>query len=321
MSNILNGNTLTHKEIFQKQDTINFEYIGSPRQIILRRGTYLFECWGGGGPVPQGAGAYTRGTITLDSIRAFHIYAGQRGTLMPGNTNNRGGAGWNGGGNGVANSTLNGHESWGGSGATDIRLTGGAFNDLTSRRSRIMVAAGSGGGGRSNRGVDIIGAAGGGLNGISGGGGGGTQTAGGAGGSNGMAAQAGSFGQGSDGSRSHGGGGGYYGGGGADASGGGGSGSSFISGHTGCNAINATGVHTGQPNHFSGLRFISTLMIAGNASMPNPRGNNNLIGNGNNGFIRITVLETDNSYLNLIQIANTFRYYDEDNQRWRIILS
>ena len=50
-----------------------------------------------------------------------------------------------------------------------------------------------------------------------------------------------------------GGGGGYYGGGGGASANGvvgsGAGGSSFISGHSGCNAIDANGTHTGQPNH------------------------------------------------------------------------
>jgi hypothetical protein len=66
-----------------------------------------------------------------------------------------------------------------------------------------------------------------------------------------------------------GGGGGYYGGGGGVTSaycvGGsaGGGGSSFISGYTGCNAINSSGTVTGQPNHYSGYVFSNGYMEAG----------------------------------------------------------
>ena len=91
-----------------------------------------------------------------------------------------------------------------------------------------------------------------------------------------------------------GGGGGYYGGrtGGANNHVSGGSGgSSFISGHTGCNAINTSGAHTGQPNHYSGLRFTGTVMIDGIGRgwtnvvgavtpMPNPNGGNYANGTG-----------------------------------------
>lgn len=61
-----------------------------------------------------------------------------------------------------------------------------------------------------------------------------------------------------------GGGGGYYGGKGGQTSGAlGTGGSSFISGHPGCNAINASGSHTGQPIHYSGVQFYNTSMQAG----------------------------------------------------------
>ena len=81
-----------------------------------------------------------------------------------------------------------------------------------------------------------------------------------------------------------GGGGGYYGGNAswdatesnssyANASGG----SSFISGYSGCDAIAESStedniIHTGQPNHYSGKVFTNPIMIAGNASMPKPKG-------------------------------------------------
>ena len=42
------------------------------------------------------------------------------------------------------------------------------------------------------------------------------------------------------------------------SSGGGGGGSCFISGHSGCNAVDSNGQHTGQPNHYSGLVFTDT---------------------------------------------------------------
>lgn len=73
-----------------------------------------------------------------------------------------------------------------------------------------------------------------------------------------------------------GGGGGYYAGcagGHVGASGG----SSFISGYSGCDAISESSteqaiVHTGQPNHYSGLVFTDTQMIDGANVMPSPNG-------------------------------------------------
>lgn len=72
-----------------------------------------------------------------------------------------------------------------------------------------------------------------------------------------------------------GGGSGYYGGGSLYTSGGGG-GSSFISGYPGCNAMNASGVHTGQPVHFSGLQFTNTVMLGGDQNRT-PGGNGQIV--------------------------------------------
>ncbi|MDE5639725.1 MAG: hypothetical protein K2I47_08095, partial [Odoribacter sp.] len=47
----------------------------------------------------------------------------------------------------------------------------------------------------------------------------------------------------------------------SDAAGGGGSG--FISGMAGCNAVNASGSHTGSPNHYSGYIFTDCTMSNG----------------------------------------------------------
>jgi hypothetical protein len=73
-----------------------------------------------------------------------------------------------------------------------------------------------------------------------------------------------------------GGGGGYYAGCDSEHAGGSG-GSSFISGHSGCDAITESStenaiVHTGQPNHYSGLVFTDTEMIDGQSRMPSPYG-------------------------------------------------
>ena len=94
---------------------------------------------------------------------------------------------------------------------------------------------------------------------------------------------------------SGGGGGGYYGGGAGGATGsagagnGAGGGSSFISGFTGCNAIGAEGVHTGQPNHYSGLVFTNAQMIGGTSTMPDPISGTQT-GNDGDGYAKITPL-------------------------------
>lgn len=82
-------------------------------------------------------------------------------------------------------------------------------------------------------------------------------------------------------------------------------GSSFISGHNGCDAIaeNSTSskiIHTGQANHYSGLVFTNTIMIDGEGyNWTNVKGNyvgqiqpdgTMAKGHAGNGYARITCL-------------------------------
>ena len=99
-------------------------------------GYYLLEAWGAKGSNNGGNGAYTAGNIYLTSGTNLYIYAGNRTDGM--------GAGWNGGGAAIRS------DGFGGGGATDFRLvkaseTKTVWNEITSLRSRIMVAAGGGG--------------------------------------------------------------------------------------------------------------------------------------------------------------------------------
>ncbi len=224
-----------------------FGYTGGQQSITLAAGKYKMECWGarggnGYGNSKGGYGAYVVGTITLNSSPVLYIYVGQIG-----NDNNTRRTSWNGGAMGGGD-TYGGVENGGaGGGASDIRLEGGSWNAITSLRSRIMVAGGGGGAG------------------------GWTSCAGGAGGTGTFNS---TLGTGTTGinnqSGGGGGGGGYYGGNtngsvqlqyrvGRGAFGG----SSFISGHPGCNALNVSGNHTGQPVHYSGLQFYNTSMSSG----------------------------------------------------------
>lgn len=109
----------------------------------------------------------------------------------------------------------------------------------------------------------------------------------------------GSFGLGGNGNSDWGsaGGGGYYGGGGGGWTGysvdSGAGGSSFISGRTGCDAISSTSTngaitHTGQAVHYSGLKFVNTVMRAGNEVMPTQDGSSTRTGNAGNGYAKIT---------------------------------
>ncbi len=212
-----------------------------------------------------------------------------------------------------------------GGGATDVRLIGASWNNFESLKSRLIVAAGGGGGfwWRSTGVRD--GGHGGGL--IGGDGvylrsssshtsitnaTGGTQTSGGYS-NNGITASpmVGAWGVGGSMSNAGGGGGGGYYGGAAgydiDYSPSAGSGgSSFISGHNGCNAISAAStssniIHTGQAVHYSGLYFTNTLMIDGAGyqwtttkgsllNMPNLAGTGTMTGNTGHGQVKITPL-------------------------------
>jgi hypothetical protein len=285
------------------------------------------ECWGASGSngsvtagtVEGGKGAYCFGLLSLEQ-RNIYIYVGGKPN------DNSMTAGYNGGGEGTTAADANGTQTgFGAGGATDIRLSinsTGAWNDFGSLKSRIIVAGGGSGGGYTK--VAYISLQhyssgdGGGLNGLDGtafaqhgtaySATGGTQTEGG----HSMGHETdkdgvvlsqsqynrGGFGYGGKntgytrlGGRP--GGGGYYGGGASNRGhGGGGGGSSFISGHTGCNAISSTStstniVHTGQPNHYSGYVFTNTVMKAGNEVMPSPTGGTET-GHTGNGYAKIT---------------------------------
>ena len=252
---------------------------------------YIVECWGAEGNGSFGGkGAYTKGLISFPSSKLIYIYVGEQAKWRLANFNEPQPGTFNGGGAMLipfkdANNAT-------GAGATDIRLTNGNWDNFNSLKSRIMVAAGAGscindekGNQRSHAGglsspsyEDTYGP--GNPNSAVGA----TQTSG------------YKFGIGQDGERA-GAGGGYYGGcAGTNFSTGtgirGAGGSSFISGHTGCNAIkeNSTSsniVHTGQPNHYSGYVFTNTVMKAGNEVIPIPTGGTET-GHSGNGYARIT---------------------------------
>lgn len=293
--------------------TINYDYTGNVQNFVVPyTGTYQIECWGAsGGDIDNftgGKGAYTKGKISLTEGDTLYIYVGGQGT-------NTDVGGYNGG-----SSLSSGESAYGssGGGATDIRLTNGEWNDANSLKSRIMVAAGGGGANNRNRadsaymygagnggaGGELVGESGTSTNYTTSGsiptynshsiGTGGSQTQGGvykAYDTNEKLVttiNTGSFGNANtDEFVQSGGGSGYYGGG-SSGHGGAGGGSSFISGHSGCDAINSSGVHTGKPDHFSGYVFSETKMIAGSKEMPKKSENGTMIGNSGNGFVKIT---------------------------------
>ena len=262
-------------------------------------GKYQIECWGaqGGGTVSDargGYGGYTKGTIQLTKNTKLYIFVGNQPALSTENSFN---------GGGEANNTWYPTED--GGGATDVRTYVASENnltewdDITSLRSRIMVAGAGGGGVPSIPAHRGKGGAAGGLTAYSGTKSnttgvtptGGTQISGGSADNvsnssnynvEAYMAKPGGFGYGGRGELQYGGGGGgsgYYGGGGGNngqhiSTGGGGS--SFISGHQGCIAIisatdtsyKTTGTALEKSMHYSGYYFLnngtySTVMIDG----------------------------------------------------------
>ncbi|EAX89182.1 hypothetical protein TVAG_195580 [Trichomonas vaginalis G3] len=188
---------------------------------------------------------------------------------------------------------------YGGGGATDIRLLPGNYDNFTSLKSRIIVAAGAGG-------LDSgdFGGPGGTLEGYDSQynhGKGGTQISPGQGYVNGQFGKGGGNSGLIGGSGNGSGGSGYFGGGSSDIidNYGGGGGSSFISGHEGCVAVNEDSPENPMTFrsgkyisvHYSGLKFEHTQMIDGQSQMFSPSGSLET-GHYGNGFIRITQFPT-----------------------------
>lgn len=304
------GVLLEEERIIEVIDPIVYTYAYTGKEQAFTApvsGVYRTQLWGGSGMVQTeqgkaGKGGYVSGDILLTFNTNLHVYVG-------------GSSNWGDAFNAVAGS-VNGFT---GGGATDVRLAGGSWDQFESLKSRIMVAGGGGG----SEWPYAIGGDAGGLIGSIGYGTdwsatstqikatGGTQTSGGIS-EDSTAGNNGGFGVAGYNitSTDYGGmgGGGYYGGASKDAAHAGGGGSSFISGHTGCNAIleNSTQnniVHSNQPNHYSGYVFTNTVMKAGNEEMPTHDEAGVMIGNEGNGYAKITALIIDNGKVatNLVQ--------------------
>ena len=339
----VNGATLTANWVTTMTNNVkDYSYTGSSQEFIApQTGTYKIEVWGANGgdatteDVPGvtytgGRGGYTSGNIRLNSQDSLIIQVGGAGTDSVWNVDLGEVAGGYNGGSGVYGQYNDfNHRSWGtGGGATDVRLVNGSWNDFDSLKSRIMVAAGGGGAYDQSGSGDHGGSAGGlsGYNGTN------TQDPNVEWGSNGFGGTQNSpgynysransslwpyspdvyhystFGFASLGTvPAAGGGGGYYAGGNSGHVQSAAGGSSFISGYTGCNAINASStsdniIHTNQPNHYSGKVFTSGVMIDGKgcnwstgsatncgANQIQPDGSY-AIGHTGNGYARITYL-------------------------------
>ncbi len=309
-------------DLIATEKIYTFTYTGNEQEFVPPQdGIYKIELWGASGgenanirPDSVGRGAYTVGNIELSKDDSLFVYVGQS------DGNNTANISFNGGGSGETS----------GGGATDVRLVNGNWDLFDSLKSRIMVAAGGGGGAYK----DGIGTNdnnqrgdGGGLYGFDAkwecnllncannpfdySGYGATQIKGGNPGNAHNDNETpcdenyGKFGIGgmsmeySGRHISSGGGGGYYGGGygfhpGGTWTGGGG-GSSFISGYEGCDAITSTSTenaieHTHQSVHYSGKKFTDANMIAGNSLMPTHDGKNTMTGNSGDGYAKITLV-------------------------------
>ena len=277
----------------------------TPYVLKLSPGVYKFECWGsqGGqwsGESKPGLGAYTTGTLFIPRPTEFFVYIGNQGFF-----------------NALkAESQEQTFPSPGG--ATDVRLN--ASNnwwDISSLASRIMVAAGGGGAewnaSIGGNGGDLLGGES--FSAISRDSNevqdepcpGATQTSGSqcdtiyyADGQ--YPAVAGHFGYSvlpdplnNSGVADYGGlgGGGYYGGTSYKYSFAGSGGSSFISGHKGCDAVKDQSEiinHTGDCFHYSGYTFTQTKMIPGNETMPLPESLSSQNIHYGSGAFRITIL-------------------------------
>lgn len=155
-------------------ESITFNYTGAVQQIELEAGIYTLEAYGasgGGSTVGKhtagsqgGLGGYTKAIVDIPYPITLYVYVGGMGRY--GISGNRFGGplgGWNGGGY-AGNSS-----SGSGGGATDFRIKGGAWNNVDSLRSRILVAGAGGGadnaGSSVGGGDDGSGGSGGGLSG------------------------------------------------------------------------------------------------------------------------------------------------------------
>lgn len=287
--------------------TYSYSYSGTPDQLTApKSGRYFVELWGAQGgdynaTYVGGKGAYTSGIIELTKGENLYVYVGGKGVAKT--------AGYNGGAPGGPSTD---GTYTGGGGASDVRLVGGVWNNAESLKSRIMVAAGGSGSGAYSS-VPLRGGAAGSLVGLTGNESrqgchtvatGATQTSAGltinGASSNsafGYSSQPNNYGTG--------GGGGYYGGGSGSATSScvssGAGGSSYISGYTGCVAIDSEtslpkeGCTDGTTDnecsiHYSGRKFVNPVMKAGNEKMPTYNNEGTMVGNAGDGYVKITFL-------------------------------
>ena len=124
-----------------------YSYTGSQQTwTVPYTGNYKVELWGAQSSDWR-RGSYVAGNTSFAKGDSYYLHVGSRGT----NSSVEGqeiSGGYNGGGLAYGYSDGN---AWSGGGATDIRTISGTWNNANSLRSRVMVAAGSGGGTGSGR--------------------------------------------------------------------------------------------------------------------------------------------------------------------------
>ena len=148
------------RKVIVYDEVYNFDYTGNYQVFTVPiSGTYKIELWGASGGrsyTTASKGGYTSGDCYLNEKDIFYIYVGEAGSLGTvgvddtstvgqgaSATFNGGGKGGNAGGGDYPYSYYRGGAS--GGGATDIRLVSGVWNNVSSLRSRMMVAGGGGG--------------------------------------------------------------------------------------------------------------------------------------------------------------------------------
>ena len=129
--------------------TSNFAYTGGVQSYNMAcDGSYTLYVWGAQGGYRSsstygGMGGYSTGTLTNQTHgKTLYVYVGGQGNSGT-CTNSICTGGYNGGGYRYTYK--------GGGGATDIRISGGAWNDATGLKNRIIVAGGGGSDGASNK--------------------------------------------------------------------------------------------------------------------------------------------------------------------------
>ena len=135
--------------VFSQASTITFNYTGAMQTWTVPPCVYTINvivAGAKGGGVNGGSGAIISATLNVTPGQILNIYCGGMGT----SGNNSGG--WNGGGTGWASIPANVlYNSFGGGGASDIRIGG------TALANRVIV--GGGGGGRSGGSSPVCGGA------------------------------------------------------------------------------------------------------------------------------------------------------------------